>query len=91
MHITLMKKTALVILWMVAAYIVGFTIAWLAIKVSWAYFTHQTEAHREPGTFGIDGLQHFWMWLFTLGLPILAMIFGVRGILPGTRGTKQNV
>ena len=68
------------------ALIVGFICLYLAIRVSTAYTFGQIEAHpHEPVS--IDWLANVgWIgfWLFVIGLPLLTLILGICGILPGT-------
>jgi hypothetical protein len=83
-----MKKITLIILWVVAAYLASFGIAVLANKATHAYATHQIESLHHAPSFNFQNLEHLWMWLFPVAFPILAIIFGLRGKLPGTCNKK---
>jgi hypothetical protein len=92
-RMNLESRVVRIFLWVQLALIVGFTCSYLAVRASIAYAIGQIEAHpHEPASSNIDSLPHLWMisfWSFTIGLPILALILGIRGILPGTRRKKQ--
>jgi ABC-type Fe3+ transport system permease subunit len=81
------NRVMMVLLWVQLALIVGFFCSYLVIRVSSTYAIGFVEAHpHQPAN--IDWLANVsWIgfWLFVVGLPILALILGSMGILPGTR------
>jgi hypothetical protein len=84
-----MKKTIFTLLWMIAVFIVG-----LAVFAIFTFFIMPLPPHADPTS---PGVQHTVMiyglvsWLFPFGLPILALILGIIGKLPGTHGRKDLV
>jgi hypothetical protein len=81
------NRVMMILLWCQLALMLGNLCLYLVIRVSTAYEIGQIDAHSYRPA-GIDWLQNFeWLgfWLFTIGLPVVALILGVCGILPGTR------
>ena len=77
----------MIALWCSLAVMLGIFCLDMVIRVSTAYEVGQIEAHPHQLA-SIDWLSNVeWigLWLFTIGLPVVALILGVCGILPGTR------
>ena len=67
--------------------VLGMFCLYLVISVSTAYEVGQIESHPHQPV-SIDWLPDvgwFGFWSFVIGLPILALILGIAGVLPGTR------
>ena len=82
-----MKKTVFTILWMLAFCIVGICI-FAGFSAAIVLFLHHPynealDKNRILAVMVVD-------WLGPIGLPILALILGIRGALPGTRSKKQT-
>jgi hypothetical protein len=81
------RRYVVIALWCQLALMLGILCLYLVIRVSIAYEIGQIDAHpRQPAS--IDWLPNVdWIgfWLFTIGLPVVALILGVCGILPGKR------
>ena len=81
------NKMMMVLLWVQLALMVGLICLDLVTSVSSTYAIGFIKAHPHQ-TVSIDWLANVsWIgfWLFVVGLPILALILGSMGILPGTR------
>jgi hypothetical protein len=80
------NRVMMIFLWCQSALILGMVCLYLVIGASTAYEIRQIEAHaHQPAS--IDWLLSVgWtgFWLFTIGLPILTLILGIAGFLPGT-------
>jgi hypothetical protein len=84
-----MKKTIFTLLWMIALCIVGFVVFTIFILA-----VMPLPPHADPTS--PDSLHRVMVyglvsWLFPIGLPILALILGILGKLPGTHGRKDSV
>jgi ABC-type Fe3+ transport system permease subunit len=76
-----------IFLWVQLSLILGMICSYLVIWASIRFTVGQIEAHPHQLA-KIDWLGNVWwigFWLFTIGLPVVALILGVFGILPGTR------
>ena len=83
----LKNRGMMIFLWCQLALMLGILCLYLVIRVSTAYEIGQIEAHPHQRA-SIDWLPNVgWIgfWLFTIGSPVVALILGVCGILPGTR------
>lgn len=82
------NRAFMVLLWIQMALIAGMLCSYLVIRLSAAYAIDQIGAHpHQPASIDIVSLANFWrigFWVFTIGLPIVALILGISGILPGT-------
>jgi uncharacterized BrkB/YihY/UPF0761 family membrane protein len=84
-----MKKTIFTLLWMIALCIVGLVVFAIFITA-----IMPLPPHADPTS---PDVQHKVMiyglvsWVFPIGLPILALILGIFGKLPGTHGRKDLV
>jgi hypothetical protein len=83
-----MKKPMFILLWMAGAFIVGSLVFFGFIAIMALSISRPTEAaswteHRALAVSIVE-------WLAVIGLPILALILGARGVLPGTHGNKQT-
>jgi hypothetical protein len=84
-----MKKTIFTILWMIAFFIVGFIIFGIFSYVMVESSPHPTDPTSIPvGTVRLIMLVD---WLCPIGLPVLALILGLFGKLPGTWSRKDLV
>ncbi len=84
-----MKKTIFTILWMLAFFVVG-----LIIFGVFSYAMVQSSPHpTDPAALTDTKVRLIMLvdWLCPIGLPILALILGILGRLPGTRGRKDLV
>jgi hypothetical protein len=78
-----MKKTIFIIFWTFAFFIVG-----LAIFAIYVMAVNPVPSHADATS---PEVQHWAMnaglvsWIFPIGLPILVLILGICGKLPGTR------
>jgi hypothetical protein len=84
-----MKKTIFTILWMLAFFTVGFIIFGV-----FSYAMVQSSPHpTDPASFSDSKVRLIMLvdWLCPIGLPILALILGILGKLPGTHGRKDLV
>ena len=77
----------MIALWCQLALMLGILGLYLVIRVSTAYEIGQIDAHpRQPASIDwLPNVEWIGFWLFTIGLPVVALILGVCGILPGTR------
>jgi ABC-type Fe3+ transport system permease subunit len=81
------NKVMVILLWCQLALMLGILCLYLVIRVSTAYEIGQIDAHPHQRA-SIDWLSNAgWIgfWLFMIGLPVVALILGIWGILPGTR------
>jgi ABC-type Fe3+ transport system permease subunit len=82
------NRATRIMLWVQAALIAGLFLSNLLIQVSARYAISQIKAHpHQPATVNIVSLANCWLvgfWIFTIGLPIVVLILGISGILPGT-------
>ena len=84
-HHTLMKKTIFTILWMFAFCIIGICIfAGFGAFMASLFHHPYDEAADKSKVIAIMVVD----WLCPIGLPILALILGIRGKLPGTQSRK---
>jgi hypothetical protein len=78
-----MKKALFTILWMFIFFIVG-----LVIFAAFSFVMVQSSP-RPTGAASLDDhkvrLIMVVDWLFPIGLPVVALILGICGVLPGTR------
>ncbi len=85
-------RGVMVALWFQLALMVGNLCCYLVIRVFTTYEIGQIEAHPlQPAR--IDWLPNVdWIgfWLLMIGLPVIALILGVCGILPGTHRKDRN-
>jgi heme/copper-type cytochrome/quinol oxidase subunit 2 len=84
-----MKKTIFTILWMLAFFVIG-----LIVFGVFAYAMVQSSPHpTDPASFSVTKVRLIMLvdWLCPIGLPILALILGILGKLPGTHGRKDLV
>lgn len=83
------SRAMMIALWFQLALIVGILCSYLVVRASAAYAITLIEVHpHQPAPSIISEFPNLWLigfWLFTVGLPILTLILGIRGILPGTR------
>ena len=83
-----MKKTILTILWMIAFFLIGSCI-FVGFGAVIVLFMHH------PYDENLDSSKMLAVrivaWLVGIGLPILALILGIREKLPGTRSRKSLV
>jgi H+/Cl- antiporter ClcA len=88
-----LKNRAVVIaLWCSLAVMLGIFCSYLVIWVSIRFTVGQIEAHPHQPV-SIDWYPNVWWigyWLFAVGLPILTLILGIIGILPGTRRKSRH-
>ena len=77
----------MIALWCQLALMLGTLCLYLVIRVSTAYETGQIDAHpSQPASIDrLPNVEWIGLWLFTIGLPVAALILGICGILPGTR------
>ncbi len=80
-------KTTFTILWTFASLLIGFVMLTIAaiivIQISpHAHYPDAIVQHQNV-------LANFTACLFLVGLPILVMILGIRGKLPGTRSSRS--
>ena len=81
-----MKKTILTILWMLAFFVMGSLIFAGIGAVIGLFFHHPyNEALDRDKLLAVQVLA----CIATFGFPILALILGIRGRLPGTRSGKS--
>ena len=81
-----MKKTIFPILWMFAFFLIGACI-FAGFGAVIVLFVHQPlEASDRIKMLAVTIVD----WLGPIGLPILALILGIRGVLPGTRSKKHT-
>ena len=82
-----MKKTIFTLLWMIALCIVGFAAFAIFILDVMPLPPHvdptSADSQHRVMVYGLVS------WLFPIGLPILALILGIFGKLPGTQGRKD--
>ena len=81
------NRVMMIFLWCQLAVMLGMFCLYLVISVSTAYEVGQIESHPHQPV-SIDWLPDvgwFGFWSFVIGLPILALILGIAGVLPGTR------
>jgi hypothetical protein len=80
-----MKKTILTILWMIAFFLMGSCI-FAGIGQVVALFLHQPlqESDKPMGLTLVIAA-----WILGIGFPVLALVLGIRGRLPGTRSGKS--
>jgi ABC-type Fe3+ transport system permease subunit len=87
------NRVMMILLWCQLALMLGIFCLYLVVRVSTAYEVSQIDAHpHQPAS--IDWLPNVgWIgfWLFVIGLPIIALILGICGVLPGTRRKKDLV
>lgn len=81
-----------ILAWFQLALMVGMTCSYLVIQASVTYAISLVEARpHQPAN--IDWLGKIWwigFWSFTIGLPILVLILGIGGVLPGTRRKSRH-
>lgn len=81
----------MICLWVQAALIVGFLLSYLVGIASIAVEARLIKAHPHQPV-SIDWLLVTWLIGFlssVIGLPVIALIWGIRGVLPGTRRKKR--
>jgi hypothetical protein len=88
----LQSRVVRIFLWVQLSLIFGMICSFLVIWASMRYTIGQTEAHpHQP--ISIDWLGNVWwigFWSLTIGLPVVVLIFGLLGILPGTRRKDRH-
>jgi hypothetical protein len=83
-----MKKALFTILWMLTFFVIG-----LVIFAVFSLIMVQTTPHpTDPASFNNHKV---WLimvvdWLFPIGLPIIALLISICGLLPGTRSSKKQ-
>jgi hypothetical protein len=82
-----MKKTIFTVLWMLAFFMVGFVIFIVFGSVMVRSIPHPADP--APSELYKAGLITVVDWLGPIGLPILALVLGIFGKLPGTRSHRQ--
>jgi hypothetical protein len=86
-HIMLMRKVLFTILWTFEFFLAGFGVLGIFFIVMAYLPDHLSEA-----IFSDDRRVRLIVdWLFPIGLPVLALILGIFGKLPGTRSGKDLV
>lgn len=82
-----MKKTIFTLFWMAGSFVAGLEILFILINsVLWI------PAHADVSSPDVErkalaiGLS---IWVLLIGVPLLAMILGICGVLPGTRRHKN--
>jgi hypothetical protein len=84
-----MKKTIFTILWMLAFFVVGFIICGV-----FSFAMVESSPHpADPAALTDTKVRFITLvdWLCLIGLPILALVLGIFGKLPGTRSRKDLV
>jgi hypothetical protein len=84
-----MKKTLIAFRWFFASLIVGLVILGILI-ISGLYVPPDTEVTSE-GVSRKALYTGLTIWIFLIGTPLLALILGIRGRLPGTQSRKSLV
>jgi hypothetical protein len=80
-----------IFLWCQLALMLGIFCLYLVLRICTAYAVGQIEVHPDERA-SIDWCSNVgWIgfWLLAVGLPILAMILGIGGVLPGTHRKKS--
>jgi len=74
-------------LWCQLGLMLGTMCLYLVISVSTAYEIGRIDVHpRQPASiYWHPNIEWIGFWSFVIGLPVVALILGVCGILPGTR------
>ena len=84
-----MKKSLFVILWMFASFVVGVLIFMaLVLTVLWIPANANTSLPDIQRKGLLIGIADFAL---PIGLPLLALVLGIFGKLPGTQSKKQSV
>ena len=83
----------MIALWCQLALMLGLGCSYLVVRVSVCHALGQVEAHPDHSeSASLAMLPKIWtfgFWAFVVGLPMLALILGACGILPGTHRKKQ--
>lgn len=85
------NRIFMIFLWAQMALIVGFLLSYLVVVASTAFEARLIQAHPHQ-LVSIDWLPvtcAIGFLLFVIGLPVIAFILGIRGVLPGTRRKKR--
>jgi ABC-type Fe3+ transport system permease subunit len=89
------SRVVRIFLWVQLAFIVGMVCGYLAIQASVTYAINQIQSHPPPpAQSSVEMLPDFWTiscWSLIIGLPIVALILGIQGILPGTRKKNHQI
>ena len=84
-----MKKTIFTFLWMAGSFVAGLVIFFGLIEsVLWIPAhadVSQPDVQRKAMDIGLA------IWILLIGLPLLAVILGICGMLPGTKRRKDVV
>ncbi len=84
-----MKKTIFTFLWMAASFIGGLVIFFSLINSVLWIPAHADVSLPDVQRKAMDiGLS---IWILLIGVPLLALILGICGVLPGTRRRKDLV
>ncbi|MGA2868105.1 MAG: hypothetical protein ABSF34_02950 [Verrucomicrobiota bacterium] len=84
-----MKKIIFAVLWMFASFIIGLFIFGQIITTTLWIPAHADLSSPDVQRKAMDiGLV---IWIFLIGLPLIALILGICGVLPGTRRGKNLV
>ena len=81
-----MKKVVVTILWIFCSFIVG-----IVVFAVFGYVMVQSSPNpTNPASLDDYKVRLIMVvdWLFPIGLPIIALILGICGVLPGTRSKK---
>jgi hypothetical protein len=88
----LQSRIVRIFLWVQLSLIFGMVCSFLVILASIRFTVSQIEIHPHQPV-SIDWLGNVWwigFWSFAVGLPILTLILGICGILPGTRRKDRH-
>ncbi|HTR44028.1 MAG TPA: hypothetical protein VMH87_20635 [Pseudomonadales bacterium] len=82
------NRAMMILIWVQAAVMAGMFCSYLFIRTFTAYAIGQIDAHpHQPAATDIVGHTNLWQvcfWVLTIGLPAVALILGISGMLPGT-------
>jgi hypothetical protein len=83
----------MIALWCQVALLLGMPCSYLVVKISIAHALGQVQAQSpQSASDSLNMLSVIWtagFWGFVVGLPVLALILGFCGILPGTHRKKM--
>lgn len=83
-----MKKSIFTLFWMAGSFVAGLVIFFSLINsVLWipAHDVSSPDVQRKALDIGLS------IWILLIGVPLLALILGICGVLPGTRRRKDLV